>query len=131
MKKDIIIPVIKDVHVAIIHEFNKEFLDKEWNVYVLNNKTETIEMVLVVSKGYDNDRITSTMRHSIAKLDGKSYAKIEMVQEDVLQLNNEFFVTFFADNKLFEKRFVFEKNTVNEANLTTIPLIDKDGVLAK
>ncbi|AIM60026.1 MULTISPECIES: hypothetical protein [Cellulophaga] len=131
MKKDIIIPVIKDVHVAIIHEFNKEFLDKEWNVYVLNNKTETIEMVLVVSKGYDNDRITSTMRHSIAKLDGKSYAKVEMVQEDVLQLNNEFFVTFFADNKLFEKRFVFEKNTVNEANLTTIPLIDKDGVLAK
>ncbi|ADY28980.1 MULTISPECIES: hypothetical protein [Cellulophaga] len=131
MKKDIIIPVIKDVHVAIIHEFNKEFLDKEWNVYVINNKTETIEMVLVVSKGYDNDRITSTMRHSIAKLDGKSYAKVEMVQEDVLQLNNEFFVTFFADNKLFEKRFVFEKNTVNEANLTTIPLIDKDGVLAK
>lgn len=131
MKKDIIIPVIKDVHVAIIHEFNKEFLDKEWNVYVINNKTETIEMVLVVSKGYDNDRITSTMRHSIAKLDGKSYAKVEMVQEDVLQLNNEFFVTFFADNKLFEKRFVFEKNTINEANLTTIPLIDKDGVLAK
>lgn len=131
MKKDIIIPVIKDVHVAIIHEFNKEFLDKEWNVYVINNKTETIEMVLVVSKGYDNDRITSTMRHSIAKLDGKSYARVEMVQEDVLQLNNEFFVTFFADNKLFEKRFVFEKNTVNEANLTTIPLIDKDGVLAK
>ncbi|WP_349664512.1 hypothetical protein IZU89_05910 [Cellulophaga lytica] len=131
MKKDIIIPVIKDVHVAIIHEFNKEFLDKEWNVYVINNKTETIEMVLVVSKGYDNDRITSTMRHSIAKLDGKSYAKVEMVQEDVLQLNNEFFVTFFADNKLFEKRFVFEKNTVNEVNLTTIPLIDKDGVLAK
>lgn len=131
MKKDIIISVIKDVHVAIIHEFNKEFLDKEWNVYVINNKTETIEMVLVVSKGYDNDRITSTMRHSIAKLDGKSYAKVEMVQEDVLQLNNEFFVTFFADNKLFEKRFVFEKNTVNEANLTTIPLIDKDGVLAK
>lgn len=131
MKKDIIIPVIKDVHVAIIHEFNKEFLDKEWNVYVINNKTETIEMVLVVSKGYDNDRITSTMRHSIAKLDGKSYARVEMVQEDVLQLNNEFFVTLFADNKLFEKRFVFEKNTVNEANLTTIPLIDKDGVLAK
>lgn len=131
MKKDIIIPVIKDVHVAIIHEFNKEFLDKEWNVYIINNKTETIEMVLVVSKGYDNDRITSTMRHSIAKLDGKSYAKVEMVQEDVLQLNNEFFVTFFADNKLFEKRFTFEKDTVTEANLTTIPLIEKDGILAK
>ncbi|WBU90500.1 hypothetical protein [Cellulophaga omnivescoria] len=131
MKKDIIIPVVKDVHVAIIHEFNKEFLDKEWNVYVINNRAETIEMVLVVSKGYDGEKLTSTMRHSITKLDGKSYAKVEMVQEDVLQLNNEFFVTFFADNKLFEKRFIFEKNTVTKANLTTIPLIEKDGILAK
>ncbi|WP_077405154.1 hypothetical protein [Cellulophaga omnivescoria] len=131
MKKDIIIPVVKDVHVAIIHEFNKEFLDKEWNVYVINNTAETIEMVLVVSKGYDGEKLTSTMRHSITKLDGKSYAKVEMVQEDVLQLNNEFFVTFFADNKLFEKRFIFEKNTVTKANLTTIPLIEKDGILAK
>ncbi|MCL5246368.1 hypothetical protein M4I21_11145 [Cellulophaga sp. 20_2_10] len=131
MKKDIIIPVVKDVNVAIIHEFNKEFLDKEWNAYVLNNRAEPIEMVLIVSKGYDDDKLTSTMRHSIASLEGNSYAKVEMLQEDVLQLNNEFFVTFFADNKLFEKRFFFEKNTVTEANLTTIPLIEKDGILAK
>ena len=131
MKKDIIIPVVKDVNVAIIHEFNKEFLDKEWNAYVLNNRAEPIEMVLIVSKGYDDDKLTSTMRHSIASLEGNSYAKVEMLQEDVLQLNNEFFVTFFADNKLFEKRFIFEKNTVTEANLTTIPLIEKDGILAK
>ena len=131
MKKDIIIPVVKDVNVAIIHEFNKEFLDKEWNAYVLNNRAEPIEMVLIVSKGYDDDKLTSTMRNSIASLEGNSYAKVEMLQEDVLQLNNEFFVTYFADNKLFEKRFIFEKNTVTEANLITIPLIEKDGILAK
>ena len=131
MKKDIIIPVVKDIHVAIIQEFNEEFLYKEWNAYILNNKTEPIEMVLIVSKGYEGETMTSTMRHSVSKLEGKSYAKIEVVQEDVLQLNNEFYVTFFADGKLFEKRFTFEKNTVTPENLSTIPLIEKEGIFAK
>jgi len=39
-------------------------------------------------------------------------------------------VTYYADNKLYEKRFMFESGTVNVANLKRIPLIEKDGVLA-
>jgi hypothetical protein len=71
------------------------------------------------------------MRHGKGLVGAKSYEKIEMVQEDVLALDNEFFVTFFANDVLYERRFLFEKNTVNEQNLITIPLIDKEGVLAK
>jgi hypothetical protein len=71
------------------------------------------------------------MRHAIGVVNAKSFKKIEVVQEDVLTLNNEFFVTFYADNKLYEKRFVFEKNTVTENNLVKIQLIDKEGILAK
>ncbi|MGB5553874.1 MAG: hypothetical protein WBM83_04385 [Flavobacteriaceae bacterium] len=129
MKKDIEIPIAKDVHIAIIREWNEDFLSKDWNVYVLNNRNNEIEMVLVVSKGYDADKKTSTMRHGLGKVKGKSFEKIELLQEDVLALNNEFFLTFFADDKLFEKRFVFEKNTVNEQNLVQIPLIEKEGIL--
>ena len=131
MKKDIEIPVAKDVHVAMIHEWNKEFLDKDWNAYIINDRTTPIEMTMVVSKGYDKDRKSSTMRHGIGDMQPKSFRKIEVVQEDVLGLNNEFFVTFYADNKLYEKRFVFEKNTVTENNLVNIQLINKEGILAK
>ncbi len=131
MKKDIEIPISKDVYVAIVEEWNKEFLDKEWNAYIINNKETTIDMVLIVSKGYDGDIQTSTMRHSITSLKGKSFVKFEIVQEDVLRLNNEFFVTFFADGKLFEKRFVFEKNKITSSNLNMIPIIEKNGILAK
>ena len=131
MKKDIEIPVAKDVYVAMIREWNKEFLDKDWNAYIINDRTTPIEMTMVVSKGYDKDRKSSTMRHGIGDMQPKSFRKIEVVQEDVLSLNNEFFVTFYADNKLYEKRFVFEKNTVKENNLVQIQLIDKEGIMAK
>ncbi len=130
MKDDIEIPIVKDVYVAIVHEWNKEFLSKDWNAYIINDRTSQIDMVLVVSKGYDGDRKTSTMRHGIGVVNAKSFEKIELLQEDVLALNNEFFVTFFADDKLYEKRYLFEKNTINENNLTTIPIIEQEGVLA-
>ncbi|MET6989395.1 hypothetical protein [Sediminicola arcticus] len=131
MKKDIEIPIAKEVFVAIVHEWNDDFLSKDWNAYVINNRNTPIDMVLIVSKGYDKDKKTSTMRHGKGLVGAKSYEKIEMVQEDVLALDNEFFVTFFANDVLYERRFLFEKNTVNEQNLITIPLIDKEGVLAK
>jgi hypothetical protein len=115
----------------MIREWNEEFLDKDWNVYIVNNRTTVIEMTMVVSKGYDGERKTSIMRHAVGNLEPKSFKKVEVVQEDVLTLNNEFFVTFFDDKKLYEKRFIFEKNTVTESNATTIPLIDKVGIFAK
>ncbi len=131
MKKDIEIPVAKDVHVVIIREWNDEFLSKDWNAYLINNRTDTIEMTIVVSKGFDEDKKTSTMRHGMGVLGPRSFRKIEFLQEEVLALNNEFFVTFFAENKLFEKRFLFPKHTIAEDRLTTIPIIDKEGILAK
>lgn len=131
MKKDIEIPVAKDVYVALIHEWNDEFLSKDWNAYVLNDRDTPIEMVMVVSKGFDVERKTSTMRHGIGVVAAKSFEKIEVVQEDVLSLDNEFFLTYYADNKLYEKRFMFESGSVTAAHLKRIPLIEKDGVLAK
>lgn len=131
MKKDIEIPVAKDVYVAIVNEWNKEFLSKDWNAYIINNRSTHIEMVLIVSKGFDGDVKTSTLRYAYGNIPAKGFEKIEMVQEEVLQLTNEFFVTYYADNKLYEKRFLFEKNSVNEQNIVHIPLIEMDGVLAK
>ena len=131
MKKDIEIPIAKDVYVAIIREWNEEFLSKDWNAYIINNRVSPIDMVLVVTRGYDGDRKTSTMRHGIGLVKAKSFEKIELLQEDVLLLNNEFFVTYYADDKLYEKRFLAAKNSVSENTLKQIPIIEKEGVLAK
>ncbi|MGP1991910.1 hypothetical protein D9V96_008495 [Zobellia laminariae] len=131
MKKDIEIPIAKEVQVVAIREWNEEFLSKDWNAYIINSRADQIEMVMVVSKGFDDERQTTTMRHSMGTILPNEFKKIELLQEDVLALDNEFFVTFFAEGKLFEKRFLFLKNTVIEKNLSTIPLIEKDGIFAE
>ena len=131
MKKDIEIPIAKDVYVAAIQEWNAEFLSKDWYAYIINNRNTQIDMVLVVSKGFDNDRKTSTMRHGIGMLPPKSFEKIELLQEEVLALNNEFFVTFYADGKLYERRYMFESNSINGDALNFIPIIEKEGILAE
>lgn len=113
----------------MIQEWNDDFLAKKWSAYILNDRNSPIEMALVVSKGYDENRITSTMRHSIALMDPKSYARIELVEDDVLQLDNEFFLTFFADGKLYEKKFLFKKNSIDENLVVNIPLMNKPGFL--
>ena len=130
MKKDIEITIAEDVYIAVVHEWNEEFLSKDWNAYLLNDRNTPLDMVLIVSKGYNKDQKTSTMRHGIGLVAAKSFEKIELLQEDVFKLNNEFFVTFYADNKLYERKYVFPKNSIQEKFLTSIPLLDKEGILA-
>ncbi len=129
MKKDIEIPVAKEVFVAIVQEWNDEFLSKDWNAYLINNRKSAIEMAIVVSKGYDADKKTSTMRHGLGTLGAKEYVKIELIQEELLALNNEFYLTFFADNKLYEKKFVFKKHSIMEANAVMLPVMNTEGIL--
>lgn len=131
MKKDIEIPVVKDVHVAVVREWNEEFLARDWNAYIINNRENPIEMVLVVSKGYDGDTRTSVMRHGIGVVGARDFARIELVQEEVLGLHNEFYVTFFSDGKLYEKKYLFSKNTIRESTLTDLPVMEQQGILAE
>jgi hypothetical protein len=133
MKKDIKIPEVSDVIMAIVKEYNKEFQCDDWNAYIINNKEVDLEMVLIVSKGYDEDTLTETavLRHKIEKLTANSFAKVELLQEEVLKLTNFFNVTFFEGNAMFDKKYLFEKGTIKEGNLRMIPMLKKRGILSK
>ena len=131
MKKDINIPLVEGVYIAVVKEYNNIYKTHDWNAYIINDKDVDIEMILIVSKGYTQDKETSLMRHKLEKLPKKSYAKIELMQEDVLELNNEFKVTFFEDNKMFDKTYFFRENTINKNALQPIPLMEAKGVLVK
>jgi len=131
MKADIDIPQVKDVYITVVNEYNDIYKTQDWNAYIINDKTIDLEMVLIVTRGYSETKTTSTMRHKLEKLPAKSYAKIELMQEDVLALNNEFIVTFFENDKMFDKTYVFRKNTINTKALQSIPLMEVKGVLVK
>lgn len=85
MKKDIEIPIVEGVYIAVVKEWDEEFLAQHWNSYIINDRETAIEMVLVVTKGYDGDRKTSLLRHGIGTMEAKSSAKIEMLQEELLE----------------------------------------------
>lgn len=131
MKKDINIPEVKDVHVAVVQEQHPEYKTQDWNAYIINNSDSDLETVLIVSQGYTDKKMTPPMRHSIAMLPARSYAKIEYLQEKVLALNNEFKITFFEGNQMYDKSYLFRKNTINEKALQTVPLMQLKGVLVK
>ncbi|HEY5689752.1 MAG TPA: hypothetical protein VIS27_15720 [Yeosuana sp.] len=131
MKRDIHIPKVENVYVAIVNEYNDIYKTQDWNAYIINDKQVDLDMVLILSRGYSETKVTSTMRHKLDKLPAKSFAKIELMQEDVLQLNNEFKVTFFEGNNMFDKNYLFRKNTINLKAVQTIPLMDKKGILNK
>ncbi|PQJ81009.1 hypothetical protein [Polaribacter porphyrae] len=131
MKKDIKIPEVTNVEMAVVYEYNAIYKTDDWNVYIINNKEIGLEMMVIVSQGFSKTKTTSLLRKKLEKLPANSFAKIELIQPELFKLNNRFQVTFFTGNTLFEKTFIFEANSVKEGALRMIPEIKKRGVLAK
>ena len=131
MKKDIQIPEVTGVEIAMVYEYNDIYKTDDWNVYLINNKSVALEMLVIVSQGFSETKTTSLLRKKLAVLPANSFAKIEYIQPELFKLNNRFQVTFFEGNTLYEKTFIFEENTVKESVLRTIDEIKKRGVLAK
>ena len=131
MKKDIQILEVVGVKVAVVFEYNDIYKTDDWNVYIINEKNIDLEMVVIVSKGFDEKDQTSVMRKRLDSLPANSFAKVEMIQPELFKLNNQFQVSFFEGNQLKDKTFTFWKNSIKEGNLRVISSINKRGILAK
>jgi hypothetical protein len=131
VKKEIKIPVVENVYIAIVNEYNDIYKTQDWNAYIINDKAVDLEMVLIVTSGFSEDKMTSIFRKKLDLLPKKSYAKIELMQEDLFALNNQFKVTFFEANQMFDKTYTFRKNTINLQALQPLPLMEARGVLVK
>ena len=131
MKKDIQIPEVTEVEMAVVYEYNDLYKTDDWNVYIVNNKKVALEMMVIVSQGFSETKTTSLIRKKLDVLPANSFAKIEFIQPELFKLNNRFQVTFFEGNTLYEKTFIFQENTIKEGALRMIPELKKRGVLAK
>ncbi len=135
MKKDIIIPKVENVFLAAVQEWNDDFMEKVWNVYLINDSDFDIDSVMVVSKAFGNIngemKKTSLLRHAFVKVPSVSVVKVEMVEKSVLALNNEFMVTYFIGNTLYDKKFIFRTNTINERGTEEVPILFVPGVIVR
>lgn len=131
MKKDIDFPQVAGVKIAIAKSINK-LGESEWGVYIINKNLIELENVMIVSKGYEKGgegRKTSTLRHMIEKLEGESMAKVESIDPAVFSFHNEFWVSYYILNELFDKKFVVAP--FHEFALEEITELEMSGVLAR
>ena len=131
MKKDITIPEVTGIEMAVVLEHNETHNTEDWYVYLMNKKEVNIDMIMIVSQGFSEKKTTTVFRKRIDSLPANSYAKIEMIHPDVFSLSNRFQVSFFEGNQLFEKTFIFEANTIKEGNLRMIKTLNLRGITIK
>ncbi|MEP0714115.1 hypothetical protein [Algoriphagus sp.] len=131
MKKDIDFSPVTGVKLAIAKEETPT--GTEWAVYIINLNMIELTHVMITSKGYGeiNGEIkkTSTLRHSMEELGEQSVAKVEAIDPAVFVLNNEFWVSYYIMDQIFDKKFIFTSGSFEKEFIKMIPEIGLEGVL--
>ncbi|HWW42333.1 hypothetical protein [Pedobacter sp.] len=134
MKKDLPENIVEDVAMAVVL-MGETPETESWTVYFINLKKELITNVLISSKGYgEKDGVmvrTSTLRHFLGDLEPMTYAGVEAIDTAVFGLTNEYWLSYYIDGTIYDKKFIFLPESIVDDNLIKIPLINKPGVMIK
>jgi hypothetical protein len=132
MKKDIDFTPVEGVAVAIAVS-GETPEERIWNVYLINYNNVALDNVFVTSKGYgivkDEEVKTSVLRHMFERIEPKSFVQVEVIDPSVFKLNNEYWVSYYIDGKIYDKRFVFVPDSITEDHLIDISMLQMQGVL--
>jgi len=134
MREELQGPKVENVAVAVVQELNE---DKEtvYNVYLLNLRDDIMEGVIITSKGYGENALTgekvktAMLRHCLEILLPNEAAKIEPIMEEVFGIANEFWVSFWVNDLMYDKKFIFPAESINEKNIKTLPVLGLKGVI--
>ncbi len=135
MKKDITIPEVENVFMAAVSQWSDDFMANVWYVHLINDSDFQLDGVMVVSKAFGTlegeMKKTSLLRHAFAEIPPVSVAKVEMIEDSVLALNNEFMVTFFIGNTLYDRKYIFKANSISETHYEEVPILFVPGVIVR
>lgn len=130
MINDIEFPEVKNVTIAVVRE---EKYEGPWKVYLINKNEFPIENTLVSSKGYGEKQgekqKTSILRHFLETIPAKKSALIESIDPALFHLNNEYWVSYYVGNEIYDKKFIFVPDAITEDNMTFIKELDAEGIL--
>lgn len=132
MKTDLPVNFVEHVLIAVVLDSATPEA-KLWKVYLVNLKDIAIETVLISSKGYgerDGEQIkTSVLRHSLGNVEAKSFTQVELIDEKVFGLTNEYWLSYYQGNQIYDKKFIFVPESIVETNMIRVPLLNKAGVV--
>ena len=102
-------------------------------MYLFNFQDIAIRNILIAVRGYGDINgkpvETATFRYFIEDLKALDYVKIEPIQTDTLALFNEYWLSFQANDYMYDKKFILPPHTVVTENLTNIPFLNKMGYM--
>lgn len=134
MREELLGPKVENVGMAIVQELGEDNA-VIYNTYLLNFREDIIEGIIISSSGYGvnvetGEKIkTSTLRHCIELMLPDEAARIEPVIEEVFGLTNEYLLSFWINDQMYDKKFIFLPEVVQEKNLKMIPKLGLKGVL--
>jgi hypothetical protein len=134
MKSDIKFPTVEGVSVAVVREESNANSQVQWLVYLINNNPFDISNVTIRSKGYGTNTAgekqeTSVLRFFINSVAAGNYEQIEPLSNEVLHLYNEYWVSYFVGEQIYDKKIIFVPDSILEENMSIVPIINKNGVL--
>lgn len=134
MKKDLPENIVEDLAMAVVLISESPEV-KNWTVYLVNLKNEPINNVLISSKGYgekDGRTVkTSVLRHFLGDLEANSFKGVEAIDTEVFGLTNEYWLSYYINGVIYDKKFIFLPESIVDENLIRIPLVNKPGVMIK
>ncbi|SDL81653.1 hypothetical protein [Pedobacter antarcticus] len=134
MKKDLPENKVEDMAMAVVLMSETPEI-KNWSVYLVNMKNVQIDNVLISSKGYgekDGRQVkTSVLRHFLGDMPANSFKGVEAIDPEVFGLTNEYWLSYYIDGTIYDKKFIFLPESIVEENLIRIPLVNKPGVMIK
>ena len=132
MKKDLKIPKVAGVEIAIVKRPDD---DQLWDVHLINRNGYDLKNVLISSRGYGTvngeQQKTSSLRHLIETVKSKSIVKIEPIQKDVFHLANEYWVSYYLNEEIYDKKYIFLPDSIQQKHIMPIKGFDMEGVVHK
>ena len=136
MKQDISFDPVEGVSVAIVPD--EPALTPEgqsiWQVYLLNHNPFPLQNVIINANGYglkeDGEKVrTSTLRFLFEEVPPHAAVPVEPLDSALFHLNNQYWVSYYRGEQIFDKKFIFVPDSIVPDNFTHISLLDKVGVL--
>lgn len=135
MLKDIQRPEVENIVLAVVREPDPETGDQVWSVYLVNLYEEDITGVIVSSKGYgelNGEEVkTSVLRQLFDRVGALDYVKVEPIMPELFGLSNEYWVSFYIGDKIYDKKYVFLPESIQQQNFTMIPFVNRPGVMLR
>ena len=94
-----------------------------------------MEGIIVTSRGFGENLVTgekiktSTLRHGIEVMLPNEAAKIEPIMPEVFGIANEYWVSFWVNEVMYDKKFIFPAESIHDDNIKLIPILGIKGVI--